>query len=128
MRILPNTQFDLPCCAETRPKCPLQGASCDSITHFDRKIITLDLTNGYFDEADQNIVEYSEFMTTENDKSGIHLDARMLNHPFTIQLLDLWDFESMAVKLLSQVRFPGSKIRTNIIANGEPIDSLAARK
>ena len=70
------------------------------------------------------MVEYSEVLTTENDKLGVHLDERMVNHLFTIQVLELWDFGSpMTTKLLSQVSFPASKIRTDIIANGEPINS-----
>ena len=90
--------------AEAESNCPLRGAEQDSITHFGREITTLVLTKDYFEEADQGIVEYSEFLTSENDKIGIKLDERMVNHLFTTQVLELWDFGSpMAEKLLSQV-------------------------
>lgn len=90
--------------AEAEPNCQLRGAEQDSITHFGRKITTLELTKEYFEEADQGIVEYSEFLTSENDKTGIKLDERMVNHLFTTQVLELWDFGSpMTEKLLSQV-------------------------
>lgn len=97
--------------AETETECPLRGAEFDSLTHFGKEIKTLELSKEYFEDADQGIVEYSQLLTAENDKLGIYLDERMVNHLFTIQVLELWDFGSpMTEKLLSQVMFPASKI------------------
>lgn len=90
--------------AQVEPVCPLRGAERNSITHFGRQITTLELTKEFFEEAEQGIVDYSEFLTTENDEMGVNLDERMVNHLFTTQVLELWDFGSpMAEKLLSQV-------------------------
>ena len=93
--------------AEIEPDCPLRGADYDSITHFGRVITTLTLSKEYFEEADQGIVEYSELLTKENDKKGIKVNERMVNHLYTTQVLGSWDFGSpMAEKLLSQVDSP----------------------
>lgn len=96
--------------AKIEPDCPLHGADYDSITHLGREITTLRLRKEYFEEADQGIVEYSELLTTENDKLDIVLSEKMVNHLYTIQVLALWSFDSpMAEKLLSQVNFSHEK-------------------
>ena len=90
---------------DAEPECPLKGAYYDTIDHFNVSITTLELTQEYFTEFDQGIVEFADWITKKNDEA-IRLDERMVNHLYSTQVLDLWSFQSpMAEKLLAQVGF-----------------------
>ena len=89
---------------ENQPECLLHGAAFITITHFDKNIVTLELEKEYFEEAEHSIVEFSQLVTVENDKNDTTLTQMMVNHLFTSQVLDLYDFgHPMTEKVLGQV-------------------------
>lgn len=91
--------------------CPLRGAAYASITHFDSEITTLTLEKEFFEEGGQGIVEYSDVLTKVNDRRGVFVTEKMVNHLYTTEVLELWDFGApMAETLLGQVKFRVSKI------------------
>ena len=95
--------------AENKPECLLHGAAFHTITHLGKNIATLKLEKEYFEEAEHSTIEFSQLVNVENDKNDTILTQMMVNHLFTIQVLDLWDFgHHMAEKVLSQVLLPHS--------------------
>ena len=92
---------------ENQPECLLHGAASHTITHFGKNIATLKLGKNYFEEAELSIVEFSQLVVAENDKNNMILTQTMVNHLFTSQVLDLYDFgHPMAEKVLGQVLLP----------------------
>ena len=92
---------------ENQPECLVHGAAVHTITHFGKSIATLEPEKEYFEEAEHSIAEFSQLVTVENDKNKTILTQLMVNHLFTSQGFDLYDFgDPMADKVLSQVVLP----------------------